>query len=130
MNESQITPVLIERASEQLRQERETFEQRKKQEERWFGLRLIMGYSSILLLGAIMIIATYILISHEKFPTGVVTSAGAALFMDVLGLLIGVWRIALNPGSVTKLEPVTDVELSEVEVAQVAKESTGSLAQK
>lgn len=114
MTEDNVSPVLIERASEQLRQERETFEQRKNQEARWFMLRLMMGYSSVLLLGAIMVIATYILISHEQFPAGVVTSAGAALFVDVLGLLIGVWRIALNPGSVTKLDPVTEADLPEV----------------
>ena len=31
-----LTPVMVERASEQLRQEKETFDQQKKQEHLWF----------------------------------------------------------------------------------------------
>lgn len=113
-NNGELTPVMLERASEQLRQERETFDQSKKQEHLWFVLRLSMGFSSIVLLSAVMFIAVYILFNHEAFPTAVVTSAGAALFADVLGLLIGVWKIALNPKSVTKLQPVTQSSIPEV----------------
>jgi uncharacterized membrane protein len=96
-----------ERASERLRQEREIFEQRKKHQAHWFNLRLVMGYSAVVLLMLVMLLASYILAHHLDFPLTVVVSAGAALFADILGLLIGVWKIALNPGSATRLQPVT-----------------------
>lgn len=108
MNGSHLTAVDIERASEQIRQERETFDQQKSHSERWFKLRLTMGYSSIVLLAAIMAISGYVLFRAADFPPSVLTLAGAALFVDVLGLLIGVWRIAMNPKLISQLEPVTN----------------------
>lgn len=106
-----IDPVMIERADEQLRQERETFDQRKWQESQWFKLRLFMGYSSVVLLTAIMFVSSYILLNASEFSDYVVAAAGSALFIDVLGLLIGVWKIVLNPAFITKLEPVTITSL-------------------
>ncbi len=114
-----LSPVAIERATEQLRQERETFNQAKDHEGRWFILRLVMGYSAVVLLGAVMVVASYILFNATAFPAAVVTTAGAALFVDVLGLLIAVWKIALNPDFHAKLAPVTREELPPVS-AQVA----------
>jgi len=69
-----------------------------------------MGFFSIILLAGIAIVATYILLNNKDFFTSVVNSAGVALFVDILGLLISVWKIVLNPNSVTKLEPVTKDE--------------------
>lgn len=104
------TPGLsLERAAEQIRQERETFEQRKRHEHMWFGLRLAMGISSIILLAAIMVLCAVILLNPSSYPVNVVTAAGVALLTDVLGLLIGVWKIVLNSESITQLEPVTNV---------------------
>jgi len=100
-------PIDFERASENLRQERETFDQRKRQDNRWFLLRLAMGYSSIVLLTSIMVFSAWVLLRAKDFAPSVVASAGAALFGDVLGLLISVWKIALNPNFTTKLAPVT-----------------------
>ena len=110
MNE--ISPVVFERAMESLRQERETFDQHKAHENRWFLLRLVRGYSSVVLLAAIMILCAYILCRSKEFSTSVVASAGAALFGDVLGLLVGVWKVALNPSFVTRLSPVTSEDTS------------------
>jgi len=107
MNNKNLNPIEYERANERLRQERETFEQRKRHDHRWSILRLVMGYSSILLLGAIMYVSTYILFLYEQFPTEVVLAASVALFTDLLGLFISVYKIVLNPASGTKLEPVT-----------------------
>ena len=101
------TPIDIERAAEQIRQEKETFDQRKRQDSMWFVLKLVMGFFAVILLAAVLVIATYILLNNDKFPTSVVTSAGVALFVDILGLIISVWKIVLNPNSITKLEPVT-----------------------
>jgi hypothetical protein len=114
MKSSEITPIVLERAIEKLRQERETFNQQRTQEERWFLLRLVMGYSAVVLLIGIMAVASYILLRNDKFPASVIAAAGAALFVDVLGLLVGVWKIALNPTFLAKLAPVTSVHLPEV----------------
>lgn len=102
-----LTPIEIERAAEKIRQERETFNQRKKQDSQWFILKLVMGFVSIILLAAVLFIATYILFNNKQYPTSVVTSAGVALFVDILGLIISIWKIVLNPNSITKLEPIT-----------------------
>jgi len=102
-----VTPIDLERAAEAVRQERETFDMQKSHVERWFRLRLAMGYSSIVLLCGIMVVSTDILLQPGKFPSGVLTTAGGALFTDVLGLLVSVWRIALNPDLIGRLSPVT-----------------------
>src|SRR4051812_31730116 len=75
-----ISPILVERALEQLRQERGIFEQRKSQESRWFYLRLTMGYCSILLLGFVIFVCSYILFNSQSFSEATVISAGTALF--------------------------------------------------
>ncbi len=111
MKEEDVTPLVVARAGEMLRQERETFDQRKQHEDRWFRLRLTMGYSSIALLAGIMCLCMYIIFNAAKFPATVITSAGAALFVDVLGLLLGVWKIALNPNFMATLTPVTRVSV-------------------
>jgi hypothetical protein len=79
-----------------------------------------MGYSSIILLLSIMIIASYILINNATYSATVVTAAGGALFVDVLGLLIGVWKIALNPNFLAKLSPVTKAELPGIQSMSTA----------
>lgn len=115
MDHTEVTPVVLARATEQLRQERETFDQAKQHEGRWFILRLVMGYASVMLLAAIMMVASYILFNASAFPGGVVTAAGGALFVDVLGLLVAVWKIALNPNFYARLGPVTQVTLPETQ---------------
>ncbi|GAB7028144.1 hypothetical protein [Geotalea toluenoxydans] len=107
MNKDDFLPVIFEREAEKLRQEKETFDQRKTQENLWFTLRLVMGYSAVFLLGVIMVVSSYIVFKHSEFPPEVVTAAGAALFGDVLGLIVCVWKIVLNPNYMTKLEPAT-----------------------
>lgn len=99
--------VIYEREIEALRQEKESFEQLKKQDERWFWLRLIMGYVSIFLLLIVMFVSIYILFNFKNFSSHVVISAGAALFVDILGLLVGVWKIVLSAQKETKLKPAT-----------------------
>jgi hypothetical protein len=99
----------LERAQERLRQERETFDQRKLQAARWFNIRLRMGYLAAVLLPSVMALSVYFLINYEHFPSSVSAAASGALFVDTLGLVMSVWRLVLNPGSITNLEPVTKV---------------------
>eukprot|EP00998_Keelungia_sp_KM082_P010391 NODE_6589_length_630_cov_7.045726_g6566_i0.p1 GENE.NODE_6589_length_630_cov_7.045726_g6566_i0~~NODE_6589_length_630_cov_7.045726_g6566_i0.p1 ORF type:complete len:131 (-),score=5.39 NODE_6589_length_630_cov_7.045726_g6566_i0:119-511(-) len=112
MSDSPATAAALLRIEERLRQERETFDQRKEQEAKWFSLRLLMGYIAALTLPGVGVVAGYILINSNLFGDAVVTSAGAALFVDVLGLIAAVWKVVLNTGSVTRLEPIITDEPS------------------
>ena len=120
MTASELTATSLLRLEERLRQERETFDQRKQQEARWFTLRLRMGYTAAFLLPVLAFICGVVLWRHGDFPPAVVTSAGAAFFVDVLGLLVAVWKVVLNPGSITQLEPITSS--SELEAAALNPE--------
>src|SRR6267378_513939 len=126
MDHVRITPVMVARATEQLRQERETFDQAKTHEARWFVLRLVMGYSAVVLLAGIMVVASYALFNAARFPGAVVTAAGAALFVDVLGLLAAVWKIALNPNFYARLAPVTRLERPNFQAAPSEGEAEGA----
>src|SRR6266568_1451679 len=106
---------VVERVKERLRQERVTFNQHRAHENRWFVLRLVMGYSSVLLFIAITVVSSYILLHGSSFSATVVTAAAGALFTDSLGLIVSVWKVVLNPGFMTKLGPVTQVEESEAD---------------
>ncbi|MBI5304629.1 MAG: DUF3395 domain-containing protein [Chloroflexi bacterium] len=110
--EASFQPV-IERIKERLREERETFDQHKAHENRWFLLRLVMGYSSVILLTGIMIVSSYILFNFASFSITVVSLAGAALFADTLGLIISIWKVVFNPDFMTKLAPITQLEEAE-----------------
>lgn len=107
MSTVELAAVEIERASEQIRQERETFDLQRSHAERWFNLRLAMGYASIVLLAAVMAISGYVLLHPADYSGGVLSVAGGALFVDVLGLLGGVWKISLSPELAGTLAPVT-----------------------
>ena len=96
----------LTKAAERLRQQQETFDQKKKHDSRWFWLKLIMGYTATLLLLAILIISTIIIFNYEEYPEVVVNWAAPALFVDILGLIFTVWKVVLNPSDSTKLEPI------------------------
>lgn len=104
------TPTDIARITERIRQERETFDQRQRQDSRWFVLKLVIGYSSVLLLAIILIFSIYVLTNYKNYSSTVVTSAGVALFVDILGVLASIWKIVLDQSPITKLEPITSID--------------------
>lgn len=110
MSNQELTPIDVRRAIEAIQQERETFDLRKKHEQRWFLLRYSMGWISIALITGIMAASCIILINSSAYPSNVIIGASAALFVDILGLAAAVWKIVLNPSFVTRLEPITKVE--------------------
>jgi hypothetical protein len=119
-----IDAIQKERAMEQLRQEREAFDQRKYQESRWFCLRLAMGFSSVALIVAVVLTAPYVLFHSSTFPTSVVISEGAAL-PGALGLLFGVWKIVLNPNFMSPLTPTTSAALLQPDAGRRRNEPAG-----
>ena len=99
--------VELTRANEQLRQEQETFDTQKQHDCRWFALKLVMGYTSILLLGIILLISGWILLHTAIYPNSVVLSAAGAFFADTVGLVGGVRSSVLRPNQKQRLGPVT-----------------------
>ena len=99
----------IARAEEQLRQERETFDQRKRHEARWFLLRLVFGYGALAFFGAIIAIAGFVVFNSTMFPDLAVKAAGGALFVTPFGIIGTAIKLVLSPAAAGKLEPVTKV---------------------
>jgi hypothetical protein len=100
--------IQVQKAIERIRQESETFDQLKKHDKQWFSLRLIMGYSAVVLLIAILIISAVIIFNYESYPDKIIGWAGPSLFVDIFGLIFTVWKVVLNPDFATKLSPITD----------------------
>jgi hypothetical protein len=96
-----------QRDDERLRQERETFDQHKSHENRWFALRLAMGYSSVAALLGVFLVCVYVFLNYSALPEVIVTSAAAAFFGDVVAAVVMVWRVVLNPDFMTSLAPLT-----------------------
>jgi hypothetical protein len=97
-----------EQRRERLRQERETFDQHKSHQNRWFTLRLAMGYSAVLLLLAVFAVCVMVSVNHALLPSVIVTWASAAFFGDVVGLVVTVWKVVFNPDFMTQLAPLTE----------------------
>ena len=106
MSTSQDTAASLLWMEEQLRQERETFDQRKKQSERWFTLQLMLGYIAGFFLPAVLIFCVYIFMNYKEFSNTVVVFAGSALLLDIVGFLISVGKIVLRDRLATRLEPI------------------------
>jgi hypothetical protein len=103
--------IALEQAAERLRQERETFDQRKQQDRHWFILRLAMGWVAVVLLPTIISICSWIILNYSRFDPGIVTLASAALLTDTLGLVISVWRIVVGKRGPEVLSPVTQASI-------------------
>jgi hypothetical protein len=97
--------IALARASELLRQQAETFDQRKAQDRRWHIQRLAMGWMSCIALPMIGFVCGWIIFSQEDFSGGTVTVATTTLFVDTIGLVGFVWRGVFGKGP----EPLTPV---------------------
>lgn len=107
MSNDYMSAAKLLRLEEQIRQEQETFNLRKSHEEQWFNLRLRMGYIAALLLPLILIICSLIIYHHSLFPAEIVTLASTGLLVDILGFMVAVWKLVLNPSSIIKTEPIS-----------------------
>ena len=99
------------RTREQLRQERETFDQAKAHDARWFTLRLAMGYAGIGLLLAIALVSGYILLHPTSYAPATIAVAATTLLVDMLGLVVSIFKLVLQQGSAVLLKPVTGIRL-------------------
>src|ERR1700759_2009643 len=85
-------PIAVRRALEQLRQEQETFNQRKQQDSRWFQLRMAMGCLAVLIVPSIVAICVLLLTDPHQDPA-VKGLAASTLLVDIAGLVGAVWKV-------------------------------------
>jgi hypothetical protein len=98
--------IAIANAQERLRQERETFDQRKTQSARWFIIQQVMAWIAVVFLPGIALPCGWIIFHHSEFASATVTVATSALLVDTLGFIFSIWKIVLGSGP-KALEPVT-----------------------
>lgn len=95
------------RAREQLRQEREAFDQAARHDKAWFMLRLAMGYLGLSFLPAMFAVTIWVLThpaSYGPLPTG---AAIISLISQAIAMGYGIVRLVLQQSNVTRLEPLT-----------------------
>ncbi|TGX49164.1 hypothetical protein E5A73_20220 [Sphingomonas gei] len=96
-----------ERAREQLRQEREAFEQMRREVARWSLLRLCMGYGGLGLMTGIAAIAGIVVLHPNEYGPVPVGAAATALLIDMVSLAASISRLVLSRSSMMVLEPLT-----------------------
>jgi hypothetical protein len=126
----------VARAQEQLRQEIETFNQRKNQDRKWFFLQLTLGWIAAIILPGVGAICGWIIFNFADFTTTIVKLALGALAVDVVGVVVSVWRVVLAKSTQTLL-PVTkassisnndQVEASEAATSEISSRDEASEA--
>ncbi len=87
----------LERAerAERLRQHTLAFDQWHRHRERWFTLRFVMGWVSVVTLPIVCFIAGVVILNYEQFGAKAVTAASGAL-LTAVGLLAAAWRQILS----------------------------------
>jgi len=94
-------------ATERLRQERETFDLTKRHADRWFGLRLGMGYAGIILMEVVVGVCIWVILNPLTYGAAGVNWAMGVLCVDVLSQVAIILRFVMSRGAVTRLAPIT-----------------------
>ncbi|UZK67330.1 hypothetical protein [Sphingomonas sp. M1-B02] len=87
------------RASERLRQERETFDQLKAHDSLWFKLRLTTGLVAIVALLVVLFVAARVVPTPSQYSETTITLASVAILADIAGLAGTVFLLVLRDGS-------------------------------
>jgi hypothetical protein len=96
----------LARLEERLRQQQETFDQKKTQDQMFFYLRMVIGVVAIVLFVAICAFCGYVLLNSRDFPAATTTAATTTLLVEALGIVGGIWKVIFGEGP-KELEPVT-----------------------
>ena len=91
---------------ERLRQQRETFDQKKKQDQMFFYLRMAIGGAALVVFIAICAFCGYVILNSKEFPASTITVATSALLVEALGIAGGIWKVIFGQGP-KELEPTT-----------------------
>ncbi|HEX4196630.1 MAG TPA: hypothetical protein VHZ26_04235 [Caulobacteraceae bacterium] len=101
---------MTEVQAEQLRQEREAFDLRKRHASSWFLLRLTMGYSGLALLVLVAATCGFVLLNHAAFSASLSMNALVVLGGDLLAVLATTWKLVLSPSTRVVLLPITKLK--------------------
>ena len=97
------------RASERLRQERETFDQLKAHDALWFKLRLATGAVAIIALLIVLMVAARVVLWPSAYSETAIILAAVAILADIAGLAGTVFLLVLRDGS-GHLRPIVGSE--------------------
>lgn len=101
--------------AERLRRERETFDLAKRHADRWFGLRLGMGYTGIILLEVVVGVCIFVILNPLTYGAAGVNLAMGILCVDVLSQVAIILRFLMGRGgAVTRLAPITSAPTQEI----------------
>lgn len=114
-------------ANEQIRQEAAAFETQLRQYQLWMRARRAMLWTGVGLLPAVVLACSYVLLFHESFSSTVVATAGAALFVDSLGIVGAVWKGAMSLEPPAPPVPLTSLAAGRTSMADTG-EDDGRLA--
>ena len=89
--------IALQRALENIRQEREIFDMNKRHANLVFLLRYFICWTAIAIIITLFIGSIYILWNSSNFLEKIVNAAIGALFADILGLAASIWKIILSP---------------------------------
>ncbi len=91
-----LATVLLNKAQSVVDKDNQEIEQELDRIKRWFYLKLTLGYTSVIMLAAIMITSSCIIIFYDNFDSYIVKSAIAALFVDIVGIVALTWKVILK----------------------------------
>ena len=107
--------VLLAQAEERLRQQRLMADEKIARARSFRRLQLAAGWTAVLMLLSIATVCIVIIVNYEHVPPQLLTGASAALFVDVLGLLVAAWRSMLVKKAPDEpLSPVTEPPVFDV----------------
>jgi hypothetical protein len=95
------------RDREQLRQEREAFEQVRRHGASWFRLRLIICYAIVLMLYVSGAVSSYILLHPVDYSAEILGVAATTLLVDMVAMAATTFRLVLRRDDAFRLKPIT-----------------------
>lgn len=73
------------------------FKLKLREENLWFMLKLVVGYTSVIIIFIVLIGCLFIIMNNSIFPDSITTSASHTLSASVLGISASIWKIIVNP---------------------------------
>lgn len=112
MADGTINAVRLAQAEERLRQQRLMADEKIARARAFRRLQIAAGWTAVLMLPSIATVCVIIIIEYQKVPNQLLTGASAALFVDVLGLLVAAYRsMIVQKVPDEPLSPVTEAPL-------------------
>ena len=99
--------VQMERVSEKLRQERESFNQAKRHDNQWFYIKIGIILVSFSIMVIVLYITSIIVFNPKLYSENTVILGTIGLYRDTIASCSSIWRLGMSPDSVSKLKPIT-----------------------